>query len=67
MPDVSHQYLEKNWRVPNLGIASIAGNIQSHHEIILADLVLKRDTLQSSIKTIIEDYQPDYVPILKKS
>ena len=45
--------------MPNLAIASIAGNIQSHHEVALADLVLKRNTLQPSIKTTIEDYQPD--------
>lgn len=61
MPDIVPQFSVNNWRVPNLGIASIAGNIQPHHEVVIADLVLKRNTLKSSIKTIIEDYQPDVV------
>ncbi len=61
MPDTVPQFSAKTWRSPNLAISSIAGNIQPHHEVALADLVLKRKTLQSSIKKIIEDYQPDVV------
>src|SRR5574337_813920 len=61
MPDTVPQFSAKTWKAPNLAISSIAGNIQPHHEVALADLVLKRETLQSSIKKIIEDYQPDVV------
>lgn len=61
MPDTVPQFSAKTWRAPNLAISSIAGNIQPHHEVVLADLVLKRKTLLSSIKKAIEDYQPDVV------
>ncbi|MDN3514679.1 MAG: B12-binding domain-containing radical SAM protein [Candidatus Brocadia sp.] len=61
MPDTVPQFSAKTWRAPNLAISSIAGNIQPHHEVVLADLVLKRETLPSSIKKTIEDYQPDVV------
>jgi len=61
MPDTVPQFSAKTWRAPNLAISSIAGNIQPHHEVILADLVLKRKNLLSSIKKTVEEYQPDVV------
>ena len=61
MPDTVPQFSSKTWRAPNLAISSIAGNIQPQHEVFLADLVLKRDTLLPSIKKAIEDYQPHVV------
>lgn len=61
MPDTVPQFSAKTWRAPNLAISSIAGNIQPHHEVFLADLILKRDTLLSSIKAVIESYQPDII------
>lgn len=61
MPDTVPQFSAKTWRAPNLAISSIAGNIQPHHEVALADLVLRRKNLLPSIKKTIEDYQPDII------
>lgn len=61
MPDTVPQFSAKTWRAPNLAISSIAGNIQPHHEVVLADLVLKRKNLLPSLKKAIEDYQPDII------
>jgi len=61
MPDTVPQFSAKTWRAPNLAISSVAGNIQPHHEVALADLVLKRKNLLSSIKKTVEEYQPDVV------
>lgn len=61
MPDTVPQFSAKTWRAPNLAISSIAGNIQPHHEVVLADLVLKRENLLPSLKKAIEDYQPDII------
>jgi radical SAM superfamily enzyme YgiQ (UPF0313 family) len=61
MPDTVPQFSAKTWRAPNLAISSIAGNIQAHHEVVLADLVLKRKNLLSSIKKTVEEYHPDMV------
>lgn len=61
MPDTVPQFSAKTWRAPNLAISSIAGNIQPHHEVSLADLVLKRKTLLTSIKETIEGYHPEVI------
>ncbi|MGQ3685178.1 MAG: B12-binding domain-containing radical SAM protein [Candidatus Loosdrechtia sp.] len=61
MPDTVPQFSSKVWRSPNLGISSIAGNIHPHHEVLLADLILKRENLLSSVKEIIDKYQPEVV------
>lgn len=61
MPDTVPQFSAKTWRAPNLAISSIAGNMPSHHEVILADLVLKRKTLLPSITKVIEEHHPDIV------
>ncbi|TVL96690.1 MAG: B12-binding domain-containing radical SAM protein [Candidatus Brocadia sp. WS118] len=61
MPDTVPQFSAKTWRAPNLAISSLAGNIQPHHEVALADLVLRRKTLLPSLKKAVEDYQPDII------
>ncbi|MEB2310001.1 MAG: radical SAM protein [Candidatus Brocadiaceae bacterium] len=61
MPDTVPQFSAKTWRAPNLAISSLAGNIQPHHDVALADLVLKRNNLLPSLKKAIEDYQPDII------
>ncbi|MCF6157416.1 MAG: B12-binding domain-containing radical SAM protein [wastewater metagenome] len=61
MPDTVPQFSARTWRAPNLAISSLAGNVQPHHEVALADLILKRENLLPSIKEIIEKYQPDVV------
>lgn len=61
MPDTVPQFSARIWRAPNLAISSIAGNIQPHHEVALADLILKRENLLFSIKKVIEKYQPEVI------
>ena len=61
MPDTVPQFSANTWRAPNLAISSIAGNIKPHHDVALADLVLKRNTLLASVKDIIESYHPDVI------
>ena len=61
MPDTVPQFSANTWRAPNLAISSIAGNIKPHHEVALADLVLKREALLPSVKNLIESYRPDVI------
>ena len=61
MPDTVPQFSANTWRAPNLAISSIAGNIKPHHDVALADLVLKRKTLLASVKNILESYRPDVI------
>ncbi len=61
MPDTVPQFSAKTWRAPNLAISSIAGNINPRHEVALADLILKRNTLLPSVKKTVEAYRPDVI------
>lgn len=58
MPDTVPQFTSKTWRAPNLAISSIAGNIEGH-DVSLADLVLKRDTLKDAILNLLKTHKPD--------
>ena len=41
MPDVTPHIAKREWEAPNLGIASIAGNIDRRHQVWIADLVTR--------------------------
>lgn len=60
MPDTVPQFTSKTWRAPNLAISSIAGNTENH-DVLLADLVLKRDRLKDTILDLLKDYEPDVI------
>jgi radical SAM superfamily enzyme YgiQ (UPF0313 family) len=60
MPDTVPQFTSKTWRSPNLAISSIAGNIEGH-DIYLADLVLKRNTLKDAILDLLKTRKPDII------
>ncbi len=60
MPDTVPQFTSKTWRAPNLAISSIAGNIENH-DVFLADLVLKRDTLKDAVLDLLKTHKPDVI------
>ena len=41
MPDVTPHIAKREWEAPNLGIASIAANIDRRHQVWIADLVVR--------------------------
>jgi anaerobic magnesium-protoporphyrin IX monomethyl ester cyclase len=61
MPDISPFY--RPWKIlsPSLGIASIAGNLDSRHHIGLADLVLKRKNLKNAVDEALKRIKPELV------
>jgi radical SAM superfamily enzyme YgiQ (UPF0313 family) len=62
MPDVVPVLVhEAAVHIPNLGIASIAGNIDSHHEVFLIDLVRKRRSVKKYVTKIVDRVKPDLV------
>ncbi len=62
MPDVVPVLVhEAAVHIPNLGIASIAGNIDSHHEVFLIDLVRKRRSVKKYVTKIMARVKPDLV------
>ncbi len=62
MPDVVPVLVhEAAVHLPNLGIASVGGNIDSEHEVYLVDLIRKRRSVKKYLTKIIAKVQPDLV------
>ncbi|BHH82314.1 B12-binding domain-containing radical SAM protein [Desulforhopalus sp. 52FAK] len=62
MPDVVPVIVhEAAVHLPNHGIASIAGNIDEEHDVVLIDLVRKRRSIKKYLSKVIGKIQPDLV------
>ena len=47
--------------MPNGALTSLAGNIDGHHKVAVADLILVRDRVRPTLERLIGDLQPDIV------
>ena len=47
--------------MPNLGIASVGGNIDAGHEVFLIDLIRKRRQVRAYLVRILGRIRPDVV------
>ncbi len=62
MPDVVPVIIhEAAIHLPNHGIATLAGNIDEEHDVILIDLVRKRRSIKKYLTKVIKKFQPDLV------
>ncbi|MDU9049641.1 MAG: radical SAM protein [Candidatus Electrothrix sp. Rat3] len=62
MPDVAPILIhEAAVHLPNHGIASVGGNIDPEHEVLLIDLVRKRRSIRKYLTKVIGKIQPDLV------
>ena len=62
MPDVVPILVhEAAVHIPNLGIASIGGNIDSCHDVFLVDLIRKRRSVKKYLTKVMARIQPDLV------
>ena len=62
MPDVVPIIIhEAAFHLPNLGIASIGGNIDAEHEVFLIDLIRKRRSIKKYLNRTLKRIQPDLV------
>lgn len=62
MPDVVPVLVhEAAVHIPNLGIASIGGNIDEEHDVYLIDLIRKRRSVKKYLAKIIRKIKPDLV------
>ena len=59
MPDTVSA-LDSVMRVPNLGLCSIAGNLEGH-TVKVVDLVFHNRNIRSFIESILKDFQPEIV------
>ena len=61
MPDSFEHMAPVAIRMPNGALASLAGNIDPHHEVAIADLVLVQGRVAPTIERLIRERQPDVV------
>src|SRR5215813_639064 len=61
MPDSFEHTPTLAVRMPNGALASLAGNVDDHHHVAIADLILAQDTVRSTVERLVLDEQPDLV------
>src|ERR1700730_4501800 len=48
-------------RMPNGALASLAGNIDPHHKVAIADLILVQSQVADTVERLMRELQPDVV------
>src|SRR5438132_160768 len=48
-------------RMPNGALASLAGNVDPHHSVAVADLILAQTSVRSTVERLVRERQPDVV------
>ncbi len=61
MPDSFEHMAPVAIRMPNGALTSLAGNVDAHHDVAVADLVLVQDRVLSEVERLVRDWQPDVV------
>jgi radical SAM superfamily enzyme YgiQ (UPF0313 family) len=61
MPDSFEHMPTVGIRMPNGALSSLAGNLDAHHRVAVADLVLVQREVRSTLEQLVCDRQPDLV------
>jgi radical SAM superfamily enzyme YgiQ (UPF0313 family) len=61
MPDSFEHMPPVAIRMPNGALASLAGNVDRHHVVSIADLILAQDSVQNTVEHLVRELQPDVV------
>ena len=61
MPDSFEHMPPVAVRMPNGALASLAGNVDAHHLVSVADLILAQTSVRSTVERLVQDLQPDVV------
>jgi len=61
MPDSFEHMPTVAIRMPNGALASLAGNVDAHHAVAIADLILVQSTVRQTVERLIRDHAPDVV------
>ena len=61
MPDSFEHMPTIAVRMPNGGLTSLAGNIDPHHKVAIADLILVQDRVRDSVRELTLKEKPDIV------
>jgi anaerobic magnesium-protoporphyrin IX monomethyl ester cyclase len=61
MPDSFEHTPSLTMRMPNGALASIAGNVDRHHQVAVADLILVQRQVQSTVEQLVRQLDPEVV------
>jgi anaerobic magnesium-protoporphyrin IX monomethyl ester cyclase len=61
MPDSFEHMPTVAIRMPNGALASLAGNVDGHHRVAIADLILVQSSVRATIERLVRDVAPDVV------
>jgi radical SAM superfamily enzyme YgiQ (UPF0313 family) len=61
MPDDSEHMSSITIRMPNGALSSLAGNVDAHHRVAIADLVLVPSCVRETVEHLVREHQPDVV------
>ena len=61
MPDSFEHTPTISIRMPNGALTSLAGNVDPHHRIAVADLVLVQNRVRASLEHLLDEIQPEVV------
>jgi anaerobic magnesium-protoporphyrin IX monomethyl ester cyclase len=61
MPDSFEHMPEPVVRMPNGALTSIAGNVDPHHKVAVADLILVQRRVRQTVEQLVDHFQPDVV------
>ena len=61
MPDSFEHMPPVAIRMPNGALASLAGNVDPHHRVAVADLILVQSSVAATVERLVRDLAPDVV------
>src|SRR4051812_44245404 len=61
MPDSFEHTPTLTIRMPNGALASLAGNVDAHHRVAIADLILAQSSVRQTVERLVADICPDVV------
>jgi radical SAM superfamily enzyme YgiQ (UPF0313 family) len=61
MPDSFEHMAPVAIRMPNGALASLAGNVDPHHQVAVADLILAQRTAAATVERLVAERRPDVV------
>src|SRR4051794_39506252 len=61
MPDSFEHMPPIAVRMPNGALASLAGNVDPHHRVAIADLILVQSAVRATVERLVRELEPDVV------
>jgi anaerobic magnesium-protoporphyrin IX monomethyl ester cyclase len=61
MPDYFEHMPPLAVRMPNGALASLAGNVDAHHRVGIADLILRHDSVRETVVRLMHEFDPEVI------